>query len=194
MLFYKPIFYMSYKNVQLNELLKRETLRERLTSASLYLAAYELLENSIVERIKSFLVINLGSNGSADTTHYKDEVLSRNRSPIYASLNWLLEQNVIDKDDLRAYETIKKSRNIVAHEMAQVVFGSIEFDYLEQLPTMIALLKKIEAWWIINVDILTNSDFDGVEVNEVDIIPGPVIMLQLLLGIVLEENKNKSEG
>ncbi|CAA9582696.1 MAG: hypothetical protein AVDCRST_MAG86-3064 [uncultured Truepera sp.] len=178
---------MSCTNTKLDELLNPDLLRARLISASLYLAAYELLENSIVERIKIFLVIGFEVDNSADLATYRDEVLSRNKSPIYASLSWLLEQNAITKGDLKKYEAIKNCRNVVAHEMTSVIVGEVKTDYLEQFPIMIALLKKIETWWILNVDVPTNPEFDGVNVTEVDIMPGPVIVLQLLLNIALEE-------
>jgi hypothetical protein len=50
---------------------------------------------------------------------------------------------------------------------------------------MVALLRKVETWWIKNVDIPINSDFDGQTVEDQEIIPGPVMGLQLLRDVAL---------
>ena len=57
---------------------------------------------------------------------------------------------------------------------------------------MVDLLHKIEKWWIINVEIPTNPDFDGEDIDEDAVVAGRVITLRLLVGIALgaeEESK-----
>ena len=57
---------------------------------------------------------------------------------------------------------------------------------------IIELLCKIEKWWILNVEIPTNPDFDGKEIDEDGIVPGPIMTLRLLPDIALgsEEESN----
>jgi|WetSurMetagenome_2_1015567.scaffolds.fasta_scaffold848527_2 hypothetical protein len=47
--------------------------------------------------------------------------------------------------------------------------------------------KKIEVWWILNFEIPSNPDFDGVEVDPKEIMPGRVVALDHLISIVLSE-------
>ena len=47
-----------------------------------------------------------------------------------------------------------------------------------------ALLRRIEVWWVVNLEIPTNSDFDGKEIDEEGIIPGPLLMIQMMLEVV----------
>ncbi|MEJ1959714.1 MAG: hypothetical protein WDM70_10100 [Nitrosomonadales bacterium] len=54
---------------------------------------------------------------------YNTAVLSRNKSPLYASLNWLSETGVIDENDLLSFERIKTARNSLAHQFAFVGYG-----------------------------------------------------------------------
>ena len=54
---------------------------------------------------------------------------------------------------------------------------------------MLALLRKIEVWWITNVEIPVNPDFDGNDVDEDEITPGPVIAMRLLLDIALGDRE-----
>jgi hypothetical protein len=46
-------------------------------------------------------------------------------------------------------------------------------------------LNKIEKWWIINVDIATDPQFDGEHIDERGIIPGPIMPHQLMMDIAL---------
>lgn len=50
---------------------------------------------------------------------------------------------------------------------------------------MEALLRKIEIWWIENVEIPINPDLDGKAIDYEGIVPGPIITLQLLCNIAL---------
>jgi len=54
------------------------------------------------------------------------------------------------------------------------------------------LLYKIEKWWILNVEVPTNPDFDGKDIDEDSIVPGKIMAFRLLADIALgseEESK-----
>lgn len=160
-------------------------LRGKLISASIYIAAYEMLKESIVGRIRDFYSAGFTQEGPTTAPEYEREVLSLNRSQLYASLTWLRDNHVIVDTDLAQFETVKAWRNRVAHEMSSHITGSLDPGYLEQLPVLAALLKKIETWWIVNVEIQINPDMDGREIDESGIVPGPSISLQLMIDVAL---------
>jgi len=81
----------------LEDFLNPEIVRPKLIVASVYIAAYEVLKSTIVQRIKSFYT--LGGIYKEDHPKYQSEVLSRNRSPVYASLDWLRESHAIDDNE-----------------------------------------------------------------------------------------------
>lgn len=56
-------------------------------------------------------------------------------------------------------------------------------DYDSQFPALIALLRKVEVWWIVNVEIPTNPDYDGQEIDEADITPGALMSLEMLIDV-----------
>lgn len=58
-------------------------------------------------------------------------------------------------------------------------------DLGERFGEMAILLRKIEVWWIREVEIPTNPDFDGREIDDAAIVPGPLIGLQVLQDIAL---------
>ena len=165
------------------ELLNPEITRERLISASLYISAFEILKQSICDRIRDFYCFGVGVSGDLVDPKYQSEVLSRNRSRLYASLSWLQENDVINANDMESFERVKATRNALAHNLQGLVLGELAPNHIQVFPELIRLLRKIETWWLLNVEIPTNPDYDGQEILEDQVMPGPVIMLQLMLDV-----------
>lgn len=167
------------------EFLSPEVLRSKLISASIYLAAFEMLKESIVDRLSSFYTFRYDEAGGHVDPKYDQEVLSRNRSPVYASLSWLHELGAIHHCDLAIFEKLKECRNRIAHEMARLVLSGGTSDHLALFPDLVALLRKVETWWIVNVEIPTNAEVDGREIDGADIIPGPIMTVRMMFDIAL---------
>jgi hypothetical protein len=161
--------------------LNPETLRPRLITVSVYIAAFELLKSAIIDRIKDFHTFG---SGRIDP-EYQSEVLPKHRSPLYASLEWLKEMHAIDDTDIATYERVKNLRNELAHALTGMLLRELPAELAERFAEMVSLLNKIECWWIINVDMSVNPEFDGKEADAENVIPGPVMGLQLLLNIAL---------
>lgn len=172
------------------------TLRPTLIAASVYIAVFELLKNAIVDRIKEFYTSGFDQNGWRIDPEYESKVLSKNRSPIYASLEWLKEAQAVDDGDVAAFERVKKLRNELAHGLTGALFQGLPDDFAERLSEMVSLLDKIERWWIVNVEIPINPDLKDEEIDETQVIPGPIMGLRLLLDIARgseEESKKHLE-
>ena len=162
------------------ELLDPEITRERLISASLYIAAFEILKQSICNRIHDFYCFGFEAGGDLIHPKYQAEVLSRNRSRLYASLSWLQENGVLEQSDIESFERVKAARNALAHSLQGLVLGELPPTHVQLFPALVELIRKIEIWWVMNVEIPTNPDYDGQEILEGDIVPGTLIMLQLM--------------
>ena len=166
------------------QLLTPAVMQERLISASLYVTAFELLKESIVGRLRSFYMVGFDLAEDVIDEKYESSVLSRNKSPLYASLDWLIENGVIDKSDLESFERIKITRNSLAHELPSLVMGGADIKHIERFQELVTLLRKIEVWWVVNLEVPTNPDFDGKEIDEEGIVPGPLLMIQIMLDVV----------
>jgi len=158
----------------------------RLVTASAYIAGFELLRDSIVDCIRDFFCCGFDENGDIIDPKYEADVLSRNRSRLYASLNWLKEMSAIDDTDMASFERVKACRNHLAHQLLKGVSKEGKpADFIECFVEMARLTHKIELWWIKNVEIPTSSDFEGEDIDENGIIPGTVIGLRVLCDIAL---------
>ena len=156
---------------------------------------YQLLEDSITERIKNFYSLGFDQTGDLISPEYKENVLPLDpkgkSDPLRASLAWLREMAAIDETDIQTFTTIKDVRNDVAHELHRMAFSSHnkETDYLSYFEPMVALLRNIEVWWIVNLELATDPDWADKEVDESGIVPGPVMMLQIMMDIALGDDE-----
>ena len=79
-------------------------LKTRLIAVSIYIAGYQSLREVIIGRIRDFFWHGFNEKGDLIDPKYQSEVLSRNQSPLYASLDWLKSMNVIDDSDIKVFE------------------------------------------------------------------------------------------
>ncbi|MBN7769829.1 hypothetical protein KUV44_17620 [Marinobacter daepoensis] len=183
---------MSESSRRWEDFLNPEILKTKLISASIYLAAFEILKDSIIERIETFFTDGFGPQGNILSPEYETEVKSIHKSKVRASLEWLKEQEAITAEDIEAFDKIRESRNEVAHEMPNLLGGESSVDFAQQFERMVALLRKIEVWWIVNFELAINPDFQDAEIDEDGIIPGPLLTLQLMLEIALGDPEKAS--
>ena len=167
------------------DFLNPEVLRSNLIVASIYIVAFEVLKNTIVDRLKSFYTMGLHEDGPQIDPKYQSEVLSKNPSPVYASLEWLKESQAIDDNDISAFERAKKCRNDFAHELPEMLMKGLPSDLPDRFSEMIWLVDKIGRWWVVNVDIAPDPQHDGKHVDEEQVIPGPSMELRLMMDIAL---------
>jgi hypothetical protein len=50
---------------------------------------------------------------------------------------------------------------------------------------MLDLLTKVHRWWILNVEIETDPDWDGVAVDPSQITPGSLWLMRILMDVAL---------
>ncbi|AOZ51130.1 hypothetical protein [Chromobacterium vaccinii] len=174
---------MSDSTDQWERFLDPDVVRPSLFLATMFITTFEILKDSVVDNIRSFYANGFNKHGPIVGLDYQSEVLSKNKSPLYASLQWLLENNAIDDEDLVTFEKLKSTRNLLAHQLFAVVTGQVQSAHEAQFDALVALLRKIGVWWVINVEIPTDPDFDGEEIDEEGIVPGSVLSLQMLIHV-----------
>ena len=171
----------------MEEFLSPSITRTRLISASIYIAAFESLKESIVGKIRFFYCLD-DEETSSPCKKYKKEVMSRNTSVVYASLDWFKENRAIDEADLIQFENIKKCRNELSHRLFSLI-GSrgLPQDFEINFHALVELLHKIDLWWVMNIEIPTDPDYSGQEIDEKEVKVGSVMALQMLWDIALGE-------
>jgi len=124
--------------------LNPKTLRSNLIVASVFLSAFEILKDCIIERPKEMFLTGFDENGLIINKDYNSKVLSLNKSPTYASLEWLKIHDAINQKDIEAFTKIKKCRNELAHELPNFITEGIKNDPTPNFQSIVDLLGKIE--------------------------------------------------
>lgn len=166
--------------------LNPDVVRPHLIVTSVYIFAYEILKDSIIGRIRDFFCNGFNEKGDIIDPKYQTEVLSLNKSPVYASLEWLKGMTAIDQNDIATFDKIKKCRNTLVHDFSHLTATTgLPQGFENNFGDMVSLLRKIEVWWIMNVELAINPDYDGQEIDEAGIMPGPLMSLRVLCDVAL---------
>lgn len=167
------------KTQDLESFLNPSILRANLIVVALYIAAFELLHDSIVERLRNFYA------RPSDTTSepvpgpdYESEVLLGRKKVVAPSLAWLKKRDVIDGADIENFEKAAELRRTLTHEMGSILWKGLPSDLPSRFSEMVSLLDKIELWWTVNVDVMNPEDVDVVT-----IMPGKSAGLRLLMQV-----------
>jgi len=170
-----------------------ESLKTNLILVSLYIVAFEILQDIIIERPREFFSNGFGEEElRRDKKKYTGHVLSKNKSPAYASLYWFKEMDGINDEDIISYGKIKDCRNEIAHEITRMLSEGLPRYWLDRFKSLLALITNIEQWWILNVELSTDPDYSGKDIKKENIIPGAIVSIQLMLNIALgSENEAK---
>lgn len=171
---------------QLERFLNPQVMRQNIITASLFIASYEILKDCIIRRINNFYCTGLESKDEdINCRLYETEVRSRHKKILIASLLWLKENGIITENDKRKFDKLTEIRNLFAHEIHKVLADGLPTDLPEYFLQLISLLSKIEKWWIVNVDIPVNPEWDAKEIDEDGIFPGSVAYIKILMDIAL---------
>ncbi len=162
-----------------------ESLRGNLIAISLFISAFEMFKDSVISKPEIFFSNGFDENGLLVGEEYKSEVLAKSKSPLYASLLWFKEMGAIDDSDIEIFNGIRKHRNEVTHELLSYVSDAKKNFQVEKFQELIALLSKIEKWWLVNFEMAINPEMVPDDVDPDEVIAGPIWSLQLMLDIAL---------
>ncbi len=163
--------------------LNPQTLQGNLIAASIFITSYEILKSSIIEQIRSFYTHGFDENGPFVSKSYETKVLALDskRNAFRASVAWLKANNVINAADGQSILDLTEHRNQLAHQLPKFLSESGKDVELARLETLIALVTKIDRWWITNVELAIRDDIDPDHVQPEGIISGNMIFLHLLM-------------
>lgn len=173
---------------QWQAMLTPAVVRGRIIRSGLFSLGYELLESAVIGRLRDFYA-DLTDDGLQPGAEYREKVLTLDPKgkgdALRGSLAWLVASDVIPEADREAFWKIKAARNDVAHELAQIVGGSKPEAFDQLFSDMLALMAKIQRWWVINFDIATDPDWDGVEIDPEEVTHGTMMIMQILVDVAL---------
>ncbi|EJE4556939.1 MULTISPECIES: hypothetical protein [Vibrionaceae] len=161
------------------------SLKNNIITASVHSMAFEMLKSSIEDKIREFFTNGFDENGPLVSDDYKLKVLKLNRSRTYASLLWLKQHDAIDDADIEVYERIKRHRNELTHELFKFASQGCDFDVAKSFDDMVGLLRKIEIWWFVNLEMAIDPESYPADLDLDEVVPGRLWSLQMLISTAL---------
>ena len=153
-----------------------------LLRAGAFLTGYELVKASIVDGVKDFFLVGFDEDGMTYSSDYKNKVLPLGKNAWDASVRWLVSVEALTEEQASSLDDIYAHRHEIAHELAKFLVDPDAEVSLEKLQQLYGIMRSLDRFWGgINVD--TNPDFDGVEVDYDNIKSGSGLLLEYLLQI-----------
>jgi hypothetical protein len=172
--------------------LNPESLKQHLQAGGIYLAAYEMFKNSLVGHPRDFFCNGFAEGKEKIDPKYQTEVLSLDKNHTYhASALWWKKQGVLTDDDIALSVKIREHRDEIAHDIPRFLGTANGVIRLDLLESVFVLLTKIDKWWIQQVEIPTNPDFDDRQLTEEEldgVASGNMIFLSLMIPIAFGDD------
>jgi hypothetical protein len=177
-------------NRDYNALLNPDVLRPSLIAVALFVLAYESFRERAIQHVRMLYWCGIdGSGHKYKEDDYRADILSRSRSPFHASLDWYREMGALDAIDLASVETLRKSRNRLVHQLMEIVGTNDLASELTGFAELARIYRKVEVWRVVNIELAGDPEWEGKEINEEEIMPGPILMMQMLTDVALGEKE-----
>ena len=157
------------------KILKPELIKSCLNVSGLYLTGFELLQNSLIYKLKSFLCEVTGiENGEITfktTPAWKaiidqqHEELGNNKNEYYSCCKWYLDSEIISKAEFDLLQQIRRHRNTIAHKLPEFLIDDNKVPDLKLFENLKELLEKVEWYWL-EVEISLHAEFDNQPIDK----------------------------
>ena len=98
------------------------------------------------------------------------------------------ERSVISTAEIELVDAICEHRNELAHDLPRFVASTNAEISASLLGSIYDLVAQIDRWWIQEVEIPINPDFDGQRINDDEIQSGSMLFLQIMICTVTGED------
>jgi hypothetical protein len=165
-------------------LLNPSELRSSLILIALYVLAFESFRDGAIDHVHSLYWYGVDENGHKyDENEYRAKVLSRHKSEFQACLMWYQEVGALTAEDLGLIDKLRKIRNRLVHELPTLLGTSELAPKLGTFQELLQVFRKLEVWSVINLELEFDDEWRGKDVPEDEIIPGRILMMQMLLDV-----------
>lgn len=176
-------------------ILDEDRLKLNCNFASLYVLYYECLKATLVDLLKTFfnqMEIKDGEISVQESYTYKEKVKQLDRHIENASLKWFVSQGAVSEEEYSNFDKLRKFRNKIVHELLFYLTEGFTADEVKYLVELIMLYRKIEKWWINEIEISISGDISESYESE-NVVSGQGLILEIIQDVLLNDGKNSEE-
>ncbi len=167
---------------RLQDKIQPENVATALVRAGALLTGYELIKTAIIDEVKGFFVQGFDEDRLIYSKDYERKVLPLGKNAFEASVNWLIQMEALTQDQADSLDAIRSHRHELAHELARFIVDPDADVSVDRLTELQGIMRSLDRFWGgINID--TNPDFDGADVDRDNIVSGSGALLTYLLQI-----------
>ena len=176
-------------------ILGEDRLKLNCNFASLYVLYSECLKDTSVDLPKTFfnqMEIKDGELSMRESNKYKKNVKQLDRHIENASLKWFVNQGAVSEEEYSNFDKLRNFRNKLVHELLLYLTEGFTEDKVKYLVELITLYKKIEKWWINEIEIPISGNIHESYDSE-NVVSGQGLMLEIIQDVLLNDGKNSEE-
>jgi hypothetical protein len=173
----------AFKNWE--KVLNPASVKSNLISAALFIAAFETLKSSIVSWNRRYNSIGDPENLTSTNKPEAGGFSSPDNPSLVSAVKNLVEMGVFNDEDARILDELRRHRNELAHELLKFIVSTDHSISVESLHLCHALVAKLDRWWIMNIEVPLNPEFDGCPPEENSVHSGNMMILGLIIDIAL---------
>ena len=179
----------------LENVMTPEILQMTVSFTSLFVLVFECFKDMVIDRPKEFFCIDQMEFRDDKIVHmetekYKNMVRKLAQKPFEASLRWFVNHEVITEFDVNKALSIELRRHSFVHELYNVVHNGISDEDIKLLTDLISIYKKIDSWWIYNVEIDWDDIKDPDNVKMDECFSSSLMMIDVMINILLKGEGN----
>jgi hypothetical protein len=157
-------------------------LRATLTFAGLFQLTHDMIRQVVLQNVKDFYLRGFDESGLVyDKDRYMADVLDRDqKSPLRASLLWLVDMNAITMQQAERLHEITKHRNDLMHELAKYLVDPKFEPDMALFVDALDILRAIHNFWI-QIEIDTGWVDEHRGITPADVAPLSLMLLSMCI-------------
>lgn len=181
----------------LENLTNNEKVKENMMFFSIYLMLFENFKEYCVSNLKSFFQEVRIIDGKAQITtsdEYKkleNKKFNGKKNIFLATLNWFVDIGAISREDFEKILCIRDDRNRISHELLELLYDDCNENMVKNFLECIEIYKKVDRWWILNIEIPISGEYNLDDISEEGVISGNFLMISIVLDNIYGMNSYK---
>lgn len=172
-----------------NNLLDEDILKSNVNFAAMFVLNYECLKEYVISQVRVFYSHNIHFEGDKlvgeESQDYKDDVRTLDSNIENASLKWFVREKAITQDDYETYQTIRKRRNEIIHELLKNLNDGFTESDEKLFVALLEIYKKIDKWWINEIEIPISGEYIPDDYDRESVCGGQTMILSVINNIIL---------
>lgn len=158
--------------------MNKKKIKNKLRNSALFITAFELLSNILIENLKGFLSNNNIKLDEVEgfkfviSKEYKDEILNKKhielnnqKNEFYSCCLWYLEENIIDQVEFNKIQEIRKYRNSLSHNFVNILLDDNVEIKSHLFKDLKFVIDKIGNYWFRMNTQICHPEYDNLNIK-----------------------------